>query len=98
MATTNYSHIFLVGSFNGNVSPKILGNDKQWIKEVVSLNGEIKRYDSYKGYNGLCTLYYKAHLDAMLEAKDIKRPKFLQAVHHYIHNLENEKGEGREII
>lgn len=98
MTITKYSHAFLVGSFNGNVSPKILENDKQWIKEVVSLNGEIKRYEGDKGYNGLCTLYYKAHLDAMLEAKDVKRPKFLQAVHHYIHNLENKEKEGREIM
>lgn len=97
MATTNYSHAFLVGSFNGNVSPEILEDDKRWFKEVVSLNGEIKRYEGDKGYNGLCTLYYKAHLDAMLEAKDVIRPKFLRSVCHYVHNMENEKGQGREI-
>lgn len=93
---TSYSHAFLVGSFNGNVSPEILNNDNRWLREVVSLNGDVKRYDGDKGYNGLCTLYYKAHLDAMLEANDVKRPKFLQSVHHYIHNMENEKGQGRE--
>lgn len=98
MATTNYSHAFLVGSFNGNVSPEILNNDNRWLKEVVSLNGDVKRYDGDKGYNGLCTLYYKAHLDAMLEANDVKRPKFLQSVHHYICNMENGNYQGREIL
>lgn len=98
MATTIYSHAFLVGSFNGNISPEMLRNDKRWLKEVVSLNGEVKRYDGDKGYNGLCTLYYKAHLDAMLETNDIKRPKFLQTVHHYIHNLEDKNGQGCEIM
>ncbi len=98
MANTVYSHAFLVGSFNGIVSLEMLEKDERWIKELVSLNGEIKRYEGDRGYNGLCTLYYKAHLDAMLEATDVKRPKFLQDVHHYIHNLENEKGEGREIM
>ena len=78
MEKTVYSHAFLVGSFNGNVSPEILNSDNRWVKEVVSLNGEIKRYDGDKGYSGLCTLYYKAHLDAMLEAKDVKRPKILR--------------------
>lgn len=98
MEKTVYSHAFLVGSFNGNVSPEILNSDNRWVKEVVSLNGEIKRYDGDKGYSGLCTLYYKAHLDAMLEAKDVKRPKILRAVRHYIYNMETEKGKGHEII
>lgn len=98
MATTSYSHAFFVGSFNGELTPQQLQNDKRWTKEIVSLNDEKKRYAGDKGYNGLCTLYYKSHLDAMLEAKDIKRPKFLQTVHHFFHDLKDEKGQEREIM
>lgn len=87
MATTKYSHAFLVGSFNGDIKPQQLENDKRWTKEIISLDGNNPRYERDKGYNGLCTLYYKAHLDAMLEADTIKRPSFLCSVHHYIHDL-----------
>lgn len=84
---TKYSHAFLVGSFNGELKPEHLEDDKRWTKEVISLDGNSPRYERDKGYNGLCTLYYKAHLDAMLEAEDVKRPDFLFTVHHYIHDL-----------
>ena len=83
---TDYSHAFLVGSFNGDIAPEQL-DANIWKKEIISLNGEEKRYERDKGYNGLCTLYYKAHLDAMLEGCGIDRPDFLQSVHHYIHDL-----------
>lgn len=101
MAKTNYSHAFLVGSFNGELKPEQLENDKRWTKEVLSLDGSNPRYERDKGYNGLCTLYYKAHLDAMLEAETIKRPDFLCPVHHYIHELEkmgNDSASNNEII
>ena len=88
MTTTKYSHAFLVGSFNGELKTEQLENDKRWAKEVISLDGNSPRYERDKGYNGLCTLYYKAHLDAMLEAEKVKRPDFLRTVHHYIHDLE----------
>lgn len=88
MVTTKYSHEFLVGSFNGDIKPQQLENDKRWTKEVISLDDSNPRYERDKGYNGLCTLYYKAHLDAMLEADTIKRPDFLCTGHHYIHDLE----------
>ena len=88
MATkTNYSHAFLVGNFNGELKPEQLENNNDWTREIISLDGKIPRYENDKGYNGLCTLYYKAHLDAMLEAENVKRPDFLCTVHHYIHDL-----------
>lgn len=87
MANTIYSHAFLVGNFNGDLKPEQLENDARWTKEVISLDGNSPRYERDKGYNGLCTLYYKAHLDAMLEAENVKRPDFLCTVHHYIHDF-----------
>lgn len=92
MTTTKYSHAFLVGNFNGNITPEQL-DPNIWKKEIISPNGEVKRYERDKGYNGLCTLYYKAHLDAMLEGCGIDRPDFLQSVHHYIHDLAVQKCE-----
>lgn len=99
MATTKYSHAFLVGSFNGEIKPWMLDNDTQnWIKEIIPsspLENE-KRYERDKGYHGLCTIYYKAHLDAMLEAQDVIRPEFLNSVHHYIHEIENIKTDNKD--
>ena len=101
MATTKYSHAFLIGSFNGELKTEQLEKDKRWIKEVLSLDGSNQRYERDKGYNGLCTLYYKAHLDAMLEAETIKRPDFLCPVHHYTHELPktgNDSASYNEIV
>jgi len=95
MANTIYSHAFLVGTFNDGLKPEQLDRNL-WKQEIVSSNGEIKRYKRDSGYNGLCTLYYKAHLDAMLEAKDVNRPTFLNSVHHYIHEIENIKIDNKE--
>lgn len=86
MANTIYSHAFLVGNFNGELKPEQL-DPNVWKQEIISLNGEEPRYERDGGYNGLCTLYYKAHLDAMIEGKDVKKPDFLNSVHHYVHNL-----------
>lgn len=95
MGKTIYSHAFLVGTFNSELKPEQL--DKSlWKQEIVSLDGEIKRYKRDKGYNGLCTLYYKAHLDAMLEALDVKRPDFLNSVHHYVNEIEKAKNDDKD--
>lgn len=96
MAKTKYSHAFLVGSFNGEIKPDQLDN-KVWKQEIISPNGDKPRYSKDRGYNGLCSLFYKAHLDAMLETQEEEhRPEFLNSVHHYIHYL-NERGEGCEV-
>lgn len=96
MATTKYSHAFLVGSFNGELKPEQLENDEQnWTQEIIpsSPQEDEKRYEEDRGYNGLCGLYYKAHVDAMLEADGLaqQRPEFLQDVHHYYNVVEEEK-------
>lgn len=97
MVTTKYSHAFLVGSFNGELPLDVLDKDRNWAKEVIpnSPLEDEKRYERDKGYNGLCTLYYKAHLDAMLEAQDVTRPEFLNSVHHYINEIENVKTDNK---
>lgn len=91
MATTKYSHAFLVGSFNGVLKPSMLDKEggQIWTCEIIKrspLDAE-KKYEKDKGYDGLCTLFYKSHLDAMLEAQGVKRPKFLNSVHHYVCDL-----------
>ena len=92
MAKTTYSHAFLVGTFNDGVKPEQLDR-KSWKQEIVSLNGEIRRYENDFGYNGLCSLFYKAHLDAMMEAERYtqNRPKFLDSVHHFYYDINKEK-------
>ena len=93
MTITKYSHAFLVGNLNGDsLRPECLDTNI-WEKEIVSQEGAIKRYQNDHGYNGLCTLYYKAHVDAMLEADGVKRPVFLNSVHHYVHNLDQTNTE-----
>ena len=81
MATTIYSHAFLVGSYNGD----LIINHNDWKSEIISPNGN-NRYKEDRGYNGICGLFYKAHIDAMLEADALvqkERPDFLKDVHHY---------------
>lgn len=72
MATTKYSHAFLVGCFNGKVIPQDL------IKE-----GWLRKKLSKEEYNYRLSMYYKSHVDAMLEADGQNRPIFLEDVHHY---------------
>ncbi len=94
MANTIYSHAFLVGCFNGKIKPWMLDKDtKNWKQEIIpnSPQENEKRYDGDKGYEGLCNVYYKAHIDAMIKAKSQVRPKFLKDVSHYVHTIENEK-------
>lgn len=79
MATTKYSHAFLVGTFNGVVNPRKL-DKKSWIP--VSL--------SHKDYEDRCSEYYKSHIDAMINADgQEERPKFLRKVCHYMHTFGN---------
>ena len=81
MAKTIYSHAFLVGSYNGD----LIIDHNDWKSEIISPNGN-KRYKEDRGYNGICGLFYKAHIDAMLEADALvqkERPDFLKDVHHY---------------
>lgn len=89
MANTIYSHAFLIGNFNG----EFIINPNEWKREIISPDGN-SRYKEDRGYNGLCGLFYKAHVDAMLEADGSvqKRPEFLQDVHHY-YNVVNEDKE-----
>lgn len=69
MATTKYSHAFLVGSFNGKITPQEL--DKDW-----------ERVNNQEEYEWICSIYYKGHVDAMLDVND-SRPAFLKDVCHY---------------
>ena len=57
MATTTYSHAFLVGSFNEGIKPKQLRTDKRWKRIILSKDD----------YDDLCTMYYQSHIDAMTE-------------------------------
>ncbi|MBQ9236732.1 MAG: hypothetical protein IJ183_02280 [Prevotella sp.] len=95
MQKTTYSHAFLVGSFNGKVSPPELDKDTGWKRDVVLLDPkeEERKYRGDYGYSGLCSLYYKAHLDTMIEGEGVQRPKSLNVVCHYIYDY----GKGRGV-
>lgn len=71
--TNTYAHSFFVGSFNSKPQPTAL-NDKIWKKEVLS----------DKEYRELCSMYYRSHVDAMMEAEQQSRPVFLNQVQHYM--------------
>lgn len=62
--------------FVGNLPHKID------LKQVVNVFGAPVIEDSGT-YNFLCSYFHKSHIDAMIEAKDQERPKFLDSVHHY---------------
>lgn len=70
--TNTYAHSFFVGSFNGKPQPTAL-DGKIWKKEVLS----------DKEYRELCSMYYRSHVDAMMEAEHQSRPDFLNQVKHY---------------
>lgn len=81
MQTSSYSHAFLVGSLNGQMKPGQLEADPQW--------GEAQKipFDGMAGYANLCSIYYKGHVDAMLQAEGQDRPRFLSCVSHYVHRV-----------
>lgn len=85
MATTVYSHAFLVGSFNGNLKPKDLEHNG-WKHKVLT----------HEEYVSRLSIYYQSHVDAMLEAEGQLKPDFLKDVHHYwvpyVETFKNEKG------
>lgn len=79
MTTTTYSHAFLVGDFNGHVTPQQLSD--KW--EKVRNDNE---------YAWICSMYYQGHVDAMLDVNE-KRPAFLKNVCHYRFTLEEQIGD-----
>jgi len=79
MTTTTYSHAFLVGDFNGHVTPQQLS--EKW--EKVSNDNE---------YAWICSMYYQGHVDAMLDVNK-NRPAFLKNVCHYRFTLEKQVGD-----
>lgn len=83
MTTTTYSHAFLVGDFNGHVTPQQLS--EKW--EKVSNDNE---------YAWICSMYYQGHVDAMLDVNK-NRPAFLKNVCHYRFTLEKQVGDADTI-
>ena len=81
MNTTNFSHAFLVGSFNGELNSTQLEKDSNWEAIKMINKGE-------HGYDDFCSIYYKSHVDAMLEAENQQRPAFLQSVSHFVHKIQ----------
>ncbi|MCR5851428.1 MAG: hypothetical protein K6G92_12100 [Bacteroidaceae bacterium] len=72
MATTKYSHAFLVGKFNGDVTPESLAKNG-WEQQILT----------QEEYNDRLSMYYKSHVDAMMVADGQQKPDFLKDVHHY---------------
>lgn len=85
MATkTDYSHAFLVGSFNGQITPQQL-NNTQW-----------KKVDNTIDYSLICSIYYQGHVDAMLDGNN-NRATFLRNVCHYKLAFEEQITDGKMI-
>ena len=72
MATTIYSHAFLVGSFNGEFNP-----------QELERNGWKPKILTHDEYTSRLSIYYQSHVDAMVEADGQQKPDFLKDVHHY---------------
>ena len=72
MATTKYSHAFLVGCFNGEIKPQDL-NTEIWSRQILTA----------ENYSELLSDYYKSLVDSMVEAEEQTRPDFLQSICHY---------------
>lgn len=72
MANSKFSHSFLVGNFNGDVRQETLEKNG-WQLQVLGKND----------YEERLTMYYKSHVDSMLEADGQEKPEFLQTIHHY---------------
>lgn len=84
MATTKYSHAFLVGSFNGIITPQEL--DQEW-----------ERVNNQDEYEWICSIYYKGHVDAMLDVNNC-RPPFLKDVCHYKLSFGGIDAKGENIV
>lgn len=74
-----YSHAFLVGSFNSNISPQDLDTNI-WKSHILNS----------KDYSDLLSDYYQSLVDSMAEAEKQKRPEFLQSVCHYVNEIDPE--------
>ncbi len=97
MSITQYSHAFLIGSFKENKDANQLDTNL-WKIERISLNGENKRYKDDNGYGGLCSIYYKGHLDAMIKAFGQETiPEFVQPVAHFVCDRTAERHENIHI-
>lgn len=72
MSTSIKSHVFFVGNL-----PHRIG-----IKSIFRVFGG-PVIESPEKYEFLCSYFHKSHIDAMIEARGQKRPRFLDAVHHY---------------
>ena len=83
------SHAFLVGSFNGTVVPQ----------DLLKEGWKLKRL-SKGDYNFRLSMYYKSHVDAMLETEDLMKPNFLKEVHHYQYSYQHitKDDKGRDQI
>lgn len=77
MAKTNYSHAFLVGSFNSNIRPEEL-DTKIWKRQIMNP----------KDYSDLLSDYYQSLVDSMAEAENQKRLDFLESVCHYVREID----------
>lgn len=72
MSKSIKSHVFFVGNLPHKID----------LKQIVKVFGAPVIEDSGT-YNFLCSYFHKSHIDAMIEANDQERPKFLDSVHHY---------------
>ena len=78
MATTIYSHAFLVGCFNGDIKPQDL-NTYIWSRQILTA----------EEYSELLSDYYKSQVDSMVEAQNQTRPDILQSICHYSIDLDS---------
>lgn len=72
MSNSIKSHVFFVGNLPHKIDLKQISN--------VFGTPVIEKPETYAF---LCSYFHKSHIDAMIEAKNQKRPKFLDSVHHY---------------
>lgn len=84
MSKSVYSHAFFVGYFNGQVTPEQL-SQRNW-----------ERVSNKDDYSWICSMYYKGHVDAMLDA-NANRPSFLQEVCHYKLAFEETDSQGGKV-
>ena len=89
MSTAKYSHAFLVGCFNGKATAQDLINEGWKLKKL-----------SRKDYIYRLSMYYKSHVDAMLEADGQDKSEFLSGVHHYQYSYQviTKDADDREVI
>ena len=72
MSNSIKSHVFFVGNLPHKID----------LKQIANVFGA-PIIENPQTYAFLCSYFHKSHIDAMIEAKGQKRPKFLESVHHY---------------